>query len=223
MDNFGSRLKHLRIERKLKADELAKKSGMSRASIFRLEKSGSNASFDTIKRLASALGVDVMELIGDTEGKSFEQVVAENPEMAKDLIPTADQAEMFQRLMLAISTSPKEVAAAIVALPHAGERYREWQAKPEQKDEDDGRESLRQWLQPAEALALLKWVRGHMKDLPAETDLSSQLQRLSLELGRLSGLEDRQVRQAALQKGVDSVSAKKPVGASASTPIGKSR
>jgi transcriptional regulator with XRE-family HTH domain len=52
------RLRAVRIERALSQAELAKRSGVSRVAITRLERGDVDARFATIRKLAEALGVE---------------------------------------------------------------------------------------------------------------------------------------------------------------------
>lgn len=73
METFGDRLRRLRTERRLSLDELAGKTGVTKAYLWRLETSpGVNPSLDILHKLASGLGVTVSSLI-------VEQVVPGGP------------------------------------------------------------------------------------------------------------------------------------------------
>lgn len=60
---FGRRLKFLRIEKGMSQKQLADKSGVDRAFISACEHGKSNASLETICRLAAALEVPPNELL----------------------------------------------------------------------------------------------------------------------------------------------------------------
>ena len=64
------RLKTLRRLRAMSQEELAKESGVGRATISRIERGETGAHGRTLRRLAKALGVGVEELvgIGDADG-----------------------------------------------------------------------------------------------------------------------------------------------------------
>ena len=70
--DFGRRLKHLREQAGISMYELAKRSGVSAASLSRIEQGGREPTWPTIVLLARALGVSVA---------------------AFDVEPSADQAE----------------------------------------------------------------------------------------------------------------------------------
>jgi XRE family transcriptional regulator, regulator of sulfur utilization len=60
---IGMKLKKLRTAKKFSRYELAKRAGISRVYVAKLERGGSNPSVGIIERLAKALGVPVMELL----------------------------------------------------------------------------------------------------------------------------------------------------------------
>lgn len=57
------RLKMLRRLRAMSQEELAEESGVGRATISRIERGETGAHGRTLRRLATALGVDVAELV----------------------------------------------------------------------------------------------------------------------------------------------------------------
>ena len=61
------RLRELRRLRALSQDELSELSGVGRATISRIEREDTGAQGRTLRRLASALGVDVAELVAKGE------------------------------------------------------------------------------------------------------------------------------------------------------------
>lgn len=63
------RLRELRQKAYLSQENLAKKSGVSEATINRLEQGLQLARYVTVRKLAEALGVVPDELTGGTEGK----------------------------------------------------------------------------------------------------------------------------------------------------------
>ena len=65
-ENFGNRLKFLRIDRSLSADELAEKSGVHAATIKRIERRGSRPNLSTVLKIARALNVTPALLLGET-------------------------------------------------------------------------------------------------------------------------------------------------------------
>ena len=62
------RLKHLRQLRALTLRELGEESGVSYATIWRIEKGHSDVRPSTIRKLARALGVDTADLVVVEEG-----------------------------------------------------------------------------------------------------------------------------------------------------------
>lgn len=56
------RLKAVRLAKMLSQEELAKKAGVSRVAITRLETGNVDARFATVRKLASALGVEPTDL-----------------------------------------------------------------------------------------------------------------------------------------------------------------
>ena len=60
-----TRVRELRMERGMTVNALAERSGVSRATIWKLEQSEvKNVSIGTVQKLATALGVRTEELIG---------------------------------------------------------------------------------------------------------------------------------------------------------------
>lgn len=62
---FGERLKAIRIAANLTQEQLAEKVGMRAQNITRLETGGRTPSWETVLRLAEALGVSVAEFVND--------------------------------------------------------------------------------------------------------------------------------------------------------------
>jgi transcriptional regulator with XRE-family HTH domain len=63
---LGDALKRRRAERKLTLDQLAARSGVSRAAISKIERGESPASTSTLGRLAEALDLSISQLVGGT-------------------------------------------------------------------------------------------------------------------------------------------------------------
>jgi transcriptional regulator with XRE-family HTH domain len=59
----GARLQRRRRRRGLTLKELGKTAGVSLATIWRLEKGRTSARITTVRKLAEALGVDVVDLL----------------------------------------------------------------------------------------------------------------------------------------------------------------
>lgn len=64
MDNFGKRLKVLRLSRELSQEELAQAASVRAATVRRIERRGIRPTLQTVKRLATALDVRVAVLLG---------------------------------------------------------------------------------------------------------------------------------------------------------------
>jgi transcriptional regulator with XRE-family HTH domain len=56
-------VRRLRVERDLSAESLATQSGVDRVYLSRIERALANATIDILERLASALGVEIAELL----------------------------------------------------------------------------------------------------------------------------------------------------------------
>jgi transcriptional regulator with XRE-family HTH domain len=63
--SFGARLKWIRGQKKWSQTELAEKAGLTPAAISQIESDERQPSFNTLSRLAQALGVTVGYLVGD--------------------------------------------------------------------------------------------------------------------------------------------------------------
>ncbi|MBV8041948.1 MULTISPECIES: helix-turn-helix domain-containing protein [Enterobacteriaceae] len=63
--NIGNNVKQLRIARNLSLNELAKLSGVSKATLSTLESGGSNPRVDTLDSIASALRLTLGDLLGN--------------------------------------------------------------------------------------------------------------------------------------------------------------
>jgi transcriptional regulator with XRE-family HTH domain len=59
----------LRIERKMSASELARKAGISKATVLSIELGKANPTVDTLQSLAAALGVTITDLLADKVGE----------------------------------------------------------------------------------------------------------------------------------------------------------
>lgn len=75
METFGERLRRLRTDKGLSLDELAAKTGVTKAYLWRLETSpGVNPSLDIVNRLAAGLSVAPGSLISDQDSSNLEPV-----------------------------------------------------------------------------------------------------------------------------------------------------
>ncbi len=66
----GASLKKLRIRKGLTLLELSERTGLPASSVSRMENGKTALTFDKLLKFSEALGVDVMEVIGDTGGAS---------------------------------------------------------------------------------------------------------------------------------------------------------
>jgi transcriptional regulator with XRE-family HTH domain len=66
----GASLKKLRIRKGLTLLELSERTGLPSSSVSRMENGKTALTFDKLLKFSEALGVDVMEVIGDTGGAS---------------------------------------------------------------------------------------------------------------------------------------------------------
>ena len=62
---IGDNLKRQRIRKALTQEELARKAGLTTASVARIERNETEPRMSTLRKLAKSLGVDPSELIGD--------------------------------------------------------------------------------------------------------------------------------------------------------------
>ena len=79
---FGVRLFQLRSKAGMTQDRLAEKANLSIDSIRRIEKGSRSPSFDSLERIADALGVDLVELFR-FEGKEYKMLADATPEVIK--------------------------------------------------------------------------------------------------------------------------------------------
>lgn len=63
MENFGDRLKSVRMSRKLSEEELAQAASVRPAAVRRIERRGIRPTLQTVKNLAAALNVPVAVLL----------------------------------------------------------------------------------------------------------------------------------------------------------------
>jgi transcriptional regulator with XRE-family HTH domain len=62
----GQQIKKLRKAKGIKQDELAERSGLNRAHLYRLENGEQSMTLRTLKLIADTLGVKARDLIGNT-------------------------------------------------------------------------------------------------------------------------------------------------------------
>lgn len=70
--SIGEKISELRKLNKMTQVELAKKSSISRSYLADIEKDRYNASVDTLKSIAESLGVNISELLSDSENLTEE-------------------------------------------------------------------------------------------------------------------------------------------------------
>lgn len=71
METFGERLRKFRNQRNLSLDELAAKTGLSKAYLWRLETNPDiNPSIDVAQKLASSLQVTIVALIAESSAEA---------------------------------------------------------------------------------------------------------------------------------------------------------
>ena len=76
LSNLGATLKRQRMERNLTLNQLADKSGVSRAAISKIERGDSGASTNVLGRLAEALGISISQLIGGVAARRVLKIAA---------------------------------------------------------------------------------------------------------------------------------------------------
>jgi transcriptional regulator with XRE-family HTH domain len=78
-NTFAARLTELREKAGLSQYKLAQLSGVSKQTISQLEKGEGDPSWDTVKKLAHALGVSIDEFDTDDEGEQEPEKTEEKP------------------------------------------------------------------------------------------------------------------------------------------------
>jgi transcriptional regulator with XRE-family HTH domain len=79
METFGERLRRLRAERRLSLDELASRTGISKAYLWKLEKKpDANPSIEIAQKISAALETTVADLLSSEN--SIEQAQIDIPE-----------------------------------------------------------------------------------------------------------------------------------------------
>lgn len=69
----GRHLRQLRLQRKLSQERLAERAGLSYKFIGEIERGVANPTVVTLARLADALGVDIVEVLGPSPGEGQEE------------------------------------------------------------------------------------------------------------------------------------------------------
>ncbi len=105
--SIGEKISELRKLNKMTQVELAKKSSISRSYLADIEKDRYNASVDTLKSIAESLGVNISELLSDSENLTEETSNKKNDltdkdkkDIEKSLDATLKQLEEQDGLML---------------------------------------------------------------------------------------------------------------------------
>ncbi len=62
--DLGNRIRELRTERGWSLDEAAAQTGLSRSSLFKVEKDRMSPTFDALRKLAEGFGLDMIQLLG---------------------------------------------------------------------------------------------------------------------------------------------------------------
>jgi len=105
--SIGEKISELRKLNKMTQVELAKKSSISRSYLADIEKDRYNASVDTLKSIAESLGVNISELLSDSENLTEETsnkkdnlTDIDKKDIEKSLDATLKQLEEQDGLML---------------------------------------------------------------------------------------------------------------------------
>ncbi|WP_346930236.1 helix-turn-helix transcriptional regulator [Clostridium sp.] len=105
--SIGEKISELRKLNKMTQVELAKKSSISRSYLADIEKDRYNASVDTLKSIAESLGVNISELLSDSENLTEETsnkkdnlTDKDKKDIEKSLDATLKQLEEQDGLML---------------------------------------------------------------------------------------------------------------------------
>ncbi|WP_346879335.1 MULTISPECIES: helix-turn-helix transcriptional regulator [unclassified Clostridium] len=105
--SIGEKISELRKLNKMTQVELAKKSSISRSYLADIEKDRYNASVDTLKSIAESLGVNISELLSDSENLTEETsnkkdnlTNKDKKDIEKSLDATLKQLEEQDGLML---------------------------------------------------------------------------------------------------------------------------
>lgn len=59
----GANIKRIRVEKNLRAVDVAERAGIKKQNLWRIEKNGQNMTLETLCRISEALGVKISELI----------------------------------------------------------------------------------------------------------------------------------------------------------------
>ncbi len=90
VSRFGTRLRALRTAGGLSLEQLAKRSGLTKSYISKLERGLSEPSISSVQRLAEALSIGVAELLGETVSEDGLRVIRGNPQRPRAAIGTAE-------------------------------------------------------------------------------------------------------------------------------------
>jgi transcriptional regulator with XRE-family HTH domain len=86
MKNIGPRVVALRTEKGVSLSELARKSGISKSLLHRIEnQADSNPELETLQKISRALGITVGELLGNEVVRSARSLPDERPEWLTSL------------------------------------------------------------------------------------------------------------------------------------------
>lgn len=95
--SIGDNIKRLRKEQKLTQIELAKKAQISRSYLADVEKDRYNASVETLKSIAAALGCSISDLMGSDSNKESDPDIR-RIERARSKMPPQDREKMMRIL-----------------------------------------------------------------------------------------------------------------------------
>ena len=78
------RLRQLREQALLTQDELARRSGLSKSTVNRLEQGLQDARISTVRKLAAALGVSASALLDSEPGSQLSTNLEQKPQVEED-------------------------------------------------------------------------------------------------------------------------------------------
>lgn len=127
---FAEKLHHIRKEKGITLQELAKKSGVGIATLSRLENGVHKGTFKTHQKIAEALGVDLVELYKDVERRE-EEIVSASPE--SKAIETFLYNDKASSIILTPNALTKNMLPALITLEPEGKTHQEQNPKGTEK------------------------------------------------------------------------------------------
>ncbi|MFA5467260.1 MAG: cupin domain-containing protein [Candidatus Izemoplasmatales bacterium] len=126
MEDFGNKIRELRLENGLTQEELADRSELTKGFISQLERGHANPSIATLQDILEALGTNLAEFFTNdeeevvvfTESEFFEKTDEQNGVKIKWIVPNAQKYEMEPILI-----ELKPGGTAYNDEPHAGEEF----------------------------------------------------------------------------------------------------